>query len=126
MDHPGRVVTKEEVLRTVWPDTVVSEWVLTTCIWQIRKALREEAQAPQYLATVHRRGYRFIAPIAATAPLVQSPRSKVQGQYSAFRNWRRKRKLKRGQGSAAGTDLMLYSLSVKESRAHGTGVEQIF
>src|SRR5438093_6588703 len=74
LDHPGRVVTKEELLRVIWPDTVVSEWALTTCIRQIRRALGEEAQTPQYLATVHRRGYRFIAPIAATAPLVQSPR----------------------------------------------------
>src|SRR5437867_3402174 len=65
MDHPGRVVTKEELLREGWPDTVVSEWALTTCIRQIRKALGEEVQTPQYLATVHRRGYRFIA--AATA-----------------------------------------------------------
>src|SRR5713226_6620489 len=65
VDHPGRVVTKDELLREGWPDTVVSEWVLTTCIWQIRKALRETAGAPQYIATVHRRGYRFIA--AATA-----------------------------------------------------------
>ena len=39
MEHPGRVVTKEEVLRAVWPATVVSEWALTTCIRKIRKAL---------------------------------------------------------------------------------------
>ena len=38
MEHPGRVVTKEEVLRAVWPATVVSEWALTTCIRKIRKA----------------------------------------------------------------------------------------
>ena len=43
MDHPGRVVTKEELLREGWPDTVVSEWVLTTCIRKIRQALGEEA-----------------------------------------------------------------------------------
>src|SRR5213594_2038130 len=85
LDHPDRVVTKDELLREGWPDTVVSEWVLTTCIRQIRKALGEEAGAPQYIATVHRRGYRFIAPIAATAPLVQSPKSKVQSLHSAFR-----------------------------------------
>src|SRR2546422_11382551 len=65
LDHPSRVVTKDELLREGWPDTVVSEWALTTCIRQIRKALGEEAGAPQYIATVHRRGYRFIA--AATA-----------------------------------------------------------
>src|SRR3989442_3801855 len=75
VDHPGRVVTKEEVLRAVWPDTVVSEWALTTCIRKIRKALGEEAGAPQYIATVHRRGYRLIEP-------VQSLESRVQSQNS--------------------------------------------
>ena len=82
LDHPGRVVTKDELLREGWPDTVVSEWVLTTCIRQIRKALGEEAEAPQYIATVHRRGYRFIAPIAATALPVQRSRFNVQGSTS--------------------------------------------
>src|SRR5438128_1102768 len=81
MDHPGRVVTKEEVLRAVWPDTVVSEWALTTCIRKIRKALGEEAEAPQYIATVHRRGYRFIAPLTTAQP-VQRSRFKVQGSKS--------------------------------------------
>ena len=60
VDHPGRVVTKEELLRVIWPDTVVSEWALTTCIREIRKALGEAAGAPQYIATVHRRGCHFI------------------------------------------------------------------
>src|SRR5437667_8530102 len=75
LDHPGRVVTKDELLREVWPDTVVSEWVLTSCIRQIRRALGEEAGAPQYIATVHRRGYRLIGP-------VQSLESRVQRQNS--------------------------------------------
>src|SRR2546426_12318222 len=75
LDHPGRLVTKEEVLRVIWPDTVVSEWALTTCIRQIRKALGEEAGAPQYIATVHRRGYQLIGP-------VQSLESRVQSQNS--------------------------------------------
>ena len=47
VEHPGRLVTKEELLRVIWPDTVVSEWALTTCIREIRKALREEARELQ-------------------------------------------------------------------------------
>ena len=81
VDHPGRVVTKDELLREGWPDTVVSEWALTTCIRQIRRALGEEAGAPQYIATVHRRGYRFIAPLTTAQP-VQRSRFKVQGSKS--------------------------------------------
>src|SRR2546425_3403245 len=73
LDHPSRVVTKEEVLRVIWPDTVVSEWALTRCIREIRKALGEEAGAPQYIATVHRRGYRLIGPVQSLESNVQTP-----------------------------------------------------
>src|SRR5438552_6290383 len=78
VEHLGQVVTKEELLRTVWSDTVVSEWALTTCIWEIRKALGEAAGAPQYIATVHRRGCRLIAPVTPPQPTPGS-RFKVQG-----------------------------------------------
>src|SRR5439155_5468220 len=81
VEQLGQVVTKEELLRTVWSDTVVSEWALTTCIWEIRKALGEAAGAPQYIATVHRRGYRFIAPVTPAQP-IQGSRFKVQGSTS--------------------------------------------
>jgi DNA-binding winged helix-turn-helix (wHTH) protein len=70
--HPGRVVTKDELLQAVWPDTGVSEAALTVCLNELRRALGETAQAPQYIATVHRRGYRFVAPVTRVAPL--SPR----------------------------------------------------
>ena len=71
--HPGRVVTKDELLQAVWPDTAVSEAALTVCLNELRRALGETAQAPQYIATVHRRGYRFLAPVtqvASTEPLM--------------------------------------------------------
>jgi DNA-binding winged helix-turn-helix (wHTH) protein len=63
VQHPGRVVTKDELLEAVWPETVVTEGVLKTCIAQIRQVLGETAKAPRYIATVHRWGYRFIAPV---------------------------------------------------------------
>jgi predicted ATPase/DNA-binding winged helix-turn-helix (wHTH) protein len=67
--HPGRVVTKEELLKTVWAGTYVSKTVLKVCVREIREALREAVVAPRYLETVGRLGYRFIAPV------VSSPRS---------------------------------------------------
>src|SRR2546425_2073231 len=85
IEHAGQLVTKEALFQAVWPDTVVSEAVLTTCMREIRQVLGDEAKAPQFVETVHRRGYRFIAPLAATAPLVQSPKSKVQSLHSAIR-----------------------------------------
>jgi DNA-binding winged helix-turn-helix (wHTH) protein/tetratricopeptide (TPR) repeat protein len=61
--HAGQVVTKDELLEAVWPETMVSEGVLKTCLAQIRRVLGETAQAPQYITTVHRRGYRFMTPV---------------------------------------------------------------
>ena len=75
VDHPGQVVTKDELLQEGWPDTVVSEWALTTCMRQIRRALGEEAGAPQYIATVHRRGYRLIGPVQSLESSGQRPNS---------------------------------------------------
>lgn len=63
--HAGEVVTKGELVDAVWPETAVSEGVLKTCINQVRKALGETAHRPQYIATLHRRGYRFLAPVTS-------------------------------------------------------------
>jgi DNA-binding winged helix-turn-helix (wHTH) protein len=65
IEHPGRLVSKTELLDAVWADTVVSEWVLTTCMREIRQALNEKAQEPRYIETVHRRGYRFIGTVVS-------------------------------------------------------------
>src|SRR5262245_40510399 len=71
--HSGQVVSKRALLHAVWPDTVVSEAALTVCIRELRKALGDDAKAPRYIATIHRRGYRFIASVATTAtPLSRS------------------------------------------------------
>jgi DNA-binding winged helix-turn-helix (wHTH) protein/tetratricopeptide (TPR) repeat protein len=72
----GQLVTKEALLEAIWPEAVVSEAVLTVCIGELRKALRETAQAPRFIQTVHRRGYRFIGylpTVTAPAPPVSSP-----------------------------------------------------
>jgi class 3 adenylate cyclase/predicted ATPase/tRNA A37 threonylcarbamoyladenosine biosynthesis protein TsaE len=61
--HAGQVVSKETLLEAVWPNTAVTEGVLKTCLGQIRQVLGETARAPQYIATLHRRGYRFVAPV---------------------------------------------------------------
>ncbi len=70
-ERPGQLVTKEELFTAVWPRVVVSEEALTKRIHELRRALREDAKQPKYVATVHRRGFRWIAPLHAT-PLVVS------------------------------------------------------
>lgn len=59
----GEVLRKDELLREVWPDTVVEENNLTRTISSLRKALDDHLDAPEYIATVPGRGYRFVAPV---------------------------------------------------------------
>jgi DNA-binding winged helix-turn-helix (wHTH) protein/predicted ATPase len=71
----GQVVTKEALLEAAWPDAAVTEGVLKGCIRQIRRALGETAGTSQYIATVHRRGYRFLASV--TSVPVKAQASKI-------------------------------------------------
>ena len=64
VDHAGRLITKDELLAAVWRDAVVSDAALTSCIRDLRKALGDSSDTPRYIETVHRRGFRFIGPIA--------------------------------------------------------------
>jgi DNA-binding winged helix-turn-helix (wHTH) protein len=66
--HAGQVVTKDDLLEAVWPETAISEGVLKTYIGNIRQVLGETARTSRYIATVHGRGYRFLAPVMAIAP----------------------------------------------------------
>ena len=61
VEHPDRLVTKEELLQAVWPNTYVSEGLLSTYIRDLRAVLGDDPAAPRFIETVVRRGYRFIA-----------------------------------------------------------------
>jgi TolB-like protein/DNA-binding winged helix-turn-helix (wHTH) protein len=61
--NSGRMLEKDELLRLVWPDTAVEEGNLTVAISMLRKALGEEPGDHQYIQTVPRRGYRFVADV---------------------------------------------------------------
>jgi Tol biopolymer transport system component/DNA-binding winged helix-turn-helix (wHTH) protein len=59
----GRVMSKDELMQTLWPDTFVEESNLTQNISQIRRALGDGAAEAQYIETIPKRGYRFVAPV---------------------------------------------------------------
>jgi DNA-binding winged helix-turn-helix (wHTH) protein/tetratricopeptide (TPR) repeat protein len=59
--HPGRVVSKDELISTVWHEAAVTDAALATCIQEIRRALGDQSRQPRFIETVHRRGYRFVA-----------------------------------------------------------------
>ncbi len=60
----GRVVEKEELIQRVWPDTFVEEGGLARNISLLRKVLGEGREDHQYIETIPRRGYRFVAPVS--------------------------------------------------------------
>ena len=60
VQHPRRLITKEEFLRHVWGMSAVSPSTLPTCIGAIRKALSDDSESGRYLETVRGRGYRFM------------------------------------------------------------------
>ena len=81
--HAGQVVTKEALLDAVWPETAVGDGVLKTGMNELRQALGETAKAPQWIATVRGRGYRFLASVAehtgaAPAPAGPAPMASLQ------------------------------------------------
>jgi TolB-like protein/DNA-binding winged helix-turn-helix (wHTH) protein/Flp pilus assembly protein TadD len=73
LDHPGEVVTREELQKKLWPaDTFVDfDHGLNKAINKIREALGDSAESPRFVETVSRRGYRFLAEVklADAAPL---------------------------------------------------------
>ena len=75
--HPGRLVTKDELLDAVWPETHVTEGVLKVAVAEIRKALHDVSRSPRFIETAHRRGYRFIAPIQSQTPAEAGPETPV-------------------------------------------------
>ncbi len=75
MERPGEVVTREELKEKVWPsDTIVDfDQGLNRAVNKIRDALGDSAQSPQFLETLPRRGYRFIAPVQTMHNFVAAP-----------------------------------------------------
>src|SRR5215472_18183083 len=66
--HGGEVVTRADIRERIWCDSFVDfEQGLNFCIRQIRKALGDTADAPHFIETLPRRGYRFLLPVEVSA-----------------------------------------------------------
>jgi TolB-like protein/Flp pilus assembly protein TadD len=70
--YAGETLPKETLFQTVWPDTFVTDDVLTHSISELRRAFEDDAREPRIIQTVPKRGYRLVAPVnaadAAAAP----------------------------------------------------------
>ncbi len=63
LHNPQKLISKEELLDTVWGDTAVTEGSLTRCIWLVRRLLGDDIHNPRYIETVATVGYRFVCPV---------------------------------------------------------------
>src|SRR6185436_11673715 len=84
LERAGQVVTKQEILDTVWRQTAVTDNALTRIVANLRKALGDDARDSRYIETVPTRGYRWLvagqrdgaAPVPST-PSARAPRRRV-------------------------------------------------
>jgi DNA-binding winged helix-turn-helix (wHTH) protein len=86
LDHAGELVSRDELCRKVWPpDTFVDfEQGLGTAIKKLRQSLGDDADAPRYIETLHKRGYRFIAPVEKSAARSEVKPDQVRGAVPQF------------------------------------------
>lgn len=100
VEHAGELVTKSTLLDAVWAEVSVSDSMPATCVKELRKALGDEARTPQFIETVHGRGYRFIAQVTtepALSAIRKSPNVLAKGpqpimvgreeELARARNW---------------------------------------
>ncbi len=66
VENPGRLITHDELLDALWPETYVQPQVLRTYMLELRKLLGDDAAEPRFIQTMPKRGYRFVAPVTET------------------------------------------------------------
>ncbi|WP_433983880.1 winged helix-turn-helix domain-containing protein [Tunturiibacter empetritectus] len=90
--HHKQVVTKDDLLKTIWPDTFVEEANLSRNIFLLRKALGESPQDHQYIVTVPGRGYRFAEDVQLVSDrelnVVTASHSNVEVEVEETTPWR--------------------------------------
>ncbi len=73
LSRAGEVVGRQELIDSVWKDAFVTDTSLAEAVSVLRQALGDDAQAPKYIQTLHRRGYRFVAPVTEIGPAPSAP-----------------------------------------------------
>jgi adenylate cyclase len=71
-EYPGEVLSKEQIIQAVWPDTYVSGEVLRYSISELRRAFKDDARNPRIIQTISRRGYRLIAQVSKKGSTAES------------------------------------------------------
>ncbi|HEX5766247.1 MAG TPA: tetratricopeptide repeat protein [Woeseiaceae bacterium] len=79
VEHPGELLDKARMMAAIWPDVVVEENNLDQNISTLRRLFGERRGEPRYIATVRRRGYRFVAPVSRLAEGNGRPAARSNG-----------------------------------------------
>src|SRR5690349_13966681 len=84
VEHPGEVVTRDEIRQQLWPNGTVVEFdqSINAAIKKLCLALNDSAEEPRYVETVARRGYRFIAPVDMREGTQGSPELDVVASHT--------------------------------------------
>lgn len=85
VQHAGELITKNALIEALWPELHVSDGVLVEYVSEIRKALKDSARQPRYIKTIHRQGYRFLAPVTGGSllPLASTSDQPVRTHLSS-------------------------------------------
>src|SRR5271157_2181189 len=103
VEHAGRLVTQDELLDALWPDTFVQPEVLKSHIREIRSALCDDAKNARFIETLPRRGYQFIASVTdGSCKTNLEADSPATGLSAATRNWTSCEDLYEGHSTASG------------------------
>jgi TolB-like protein/DNA-binding winged helix-turn-helix (wHTH) protein/tetratricopeptide (TPR) repeat protein len=118
IENRERLVTRNELMDTVWGDTVISESALTKAVARLRKALGDDSVTHRYLETVRSRGYRFVADVEEIESADQSALASGKARAAAAR---------RATQAGAAVIIVLTILAVSWFRmpAHETPQEQV-
>jgi DNA-binding winged helix-turn-helix (wHTH) protein len=82
VENPQRLVTHDELLEALWPETYVQPQVLRTYILELRKLLGDDPACPRYIQTIPKRGYRFLFAVSDASPNGHSSSNGLVGRQS--------------------------------------------
>ncbi len=84
VENAGHLVDKDELMKRVWPDAFVEEGNLNKNIFVLRKTLGQWDGSLEYIETVPKRGYRFVAPVNHVSEMEGRPQSQTEPLLGAY------------------------------------------
>src|SRR5215471_14593733 len=80
LETPGEICTREDLIRRIWPEGTFVDYErgLNVAVTRLRQALGDSADAPRYIETLGRKGYRFLAPVEQIPALEIVPSTETQ------------------------------------------------